>query len=173
MGAALAICGVGLGLSAPPLTRAALTGDDAAGLSARGTWSVGARHVGLVVGLVLVTPLLAADLEGGGDRAVLAGTALLIEAPLSTETKVALGRDLIEAIDAAPAGETPDLGPAFDARLADDPTEAGGLGSLRGRLDRLIEDVITRGFRRAFLACAILAALAAPAVLAVRGRALE
>jgi MFS family permease len=172
MGAALAICGLGLGLSLPPLTHAALEGDDPARLPARGTWSVGARHVGLVVGLLLVTPLLNADLRGGGDRALLAGTALVVEAPIGLDTKVALGRDLSAAVAEAPAGETPALAPVFAARGEADPDARPALAELRGRLEALIEGVITRGFRRAFLACAILAALAAPAVLLIRRSAL-
>jgi predicted MFS family arabinose efflux permease len=172
MGTALAICGLGLGLSAPPLTHAALDGTDPARLPARGTWSVGARHVGLVVGLLLVTPLLNADLRGGGDRALLAGTALVVEAPIGIDTKVALGRDLAEAVDEAPAGETPELGPVFEAQAREDPDARPALAELRGRLETLIEGVITRGFRRAFLACAILAALAGPAVLLIRRSAL-
>jgi MFS family permease len=173
MGAALAICGLGLGLCAPPLTHAALEGDDPSRLPARGTWSVGARHVGLVVGLLLVTPLLNADLRGGGDRALLAGTALVVEAPIGIDTKVALGRDLAAAVAEAPAGETPALGPVFDAQVREDPDARPALAELRGRLEALIEGVITRGFRRAFLACAILAALAAPAVLLIRRSALR
>ncbi len=171
MGTALAICGLGLGLSGPPLTGAALAGDPAR-LPSRGTWSVGARHVGLVAGLLLVTPLLSTDLRGGGDRALVAGTALVVEAPLGIDTKVALGRDLAAAVEAAPAGETPELGPVFDEQAREDPDERPALSALRARLEELIESVITRGFRRAFLACAILAALAAPAVFLIRRSAL-
>ena len=171
MGAALAICGFGLGLSAPPLTAVALEGDPAR-LPSRGTWSVGARHVGLVAGLLLVTPLLSADLRGGGDRALVAGTALVVEAPLGIDTKVALGRDLAIAVEDAPAGETPELGAVFDEQAREDPDEGPALSALRARLEELIESVITRGFRRAFLACAILAALAAPAVVLIRRSAL-
>ena len=66
LGTALGLCGLGLGLSLPALTEASLGGPS---LSSSGTWSVGIRHAGLVLGLVLLTPLLAADLSGrGGPR---------------------------------------------------------------------------------------------------------
>ena len=51
---ALALCGVGIGLALPYVTHAAL-GDSR---PRRATLSVAWRHVGLVVGILVVTPLL-------------------------------------------------------------------------------------------------------------------
>jgi len=83
-----------------------------------------------------------------------------------------VGEQASEAVGAAPAGETPELGPVFDEQAREDPDERPALSALRARLEELIESVITRGFRRAFLACAILAALAVPAVVLIRRSAL-
>ena len=51
---ALALCGAGLGLALPVLSHATVSPDH--GLVRSGAWSIGARHVGLVVALVLVAP---------------------------------------------------------------------------------------------------------------------
>lgn len=164
LGAALALCGLGLGLSLPALTDASLRGPS---LSASGTWSVGIRHAGLVLGLVLLTPLLAADLAGVEDRARLAGAAALIDAPLSIQDKVAVGVELERAIDEAPRGEVPDLSAAIAA--GGDPGSPGRQ-ELGRDLERVISDAITRGFRGAFVLCAVLAALAlVPVALLRRG----
>jgi predicted MFS family arabinose efflux permease len=161
---ALALCGLGLGLCMPALTDASLRGPS---LAASGTWSVGARHAGLVLGLVLLTPLLTADLNDVADRARLAGASALIDAPLSIEDKIAVGRGLEQAIDTAPAGEVPDLRPAIAA--GGDPSDPARL-ALGDRLEGLISDTITRGFRNAFFLCAVLAALAlVPVALLRRG----
>ncbi len=167
LGTALALCGLGLGLCLPALTAASLRGPS---LSSAGTWSVGIRHAGLVLGLVLLTPLLAADLSGVEDRAKLAGAGALISAPLSIQDKVAVGTELEKAIDNAPRGEVPDLSAAVAA--GGDPSSPGRV-ELRERLERVISDAITRGFRGAFELCALLAALALIPVAALRGRGLR
>ena len=60
---ALAVAGAGVGLALPPLTSASLPMD---GDPARdGTLSVAARHVGLVLGLAAVAPVLAGDPRPG------------------------------------------------------------------------------------------------------------
>lgn len=161
---ALALCGLGLGLAMPALTDASLRGPSAAG---SGTWSVGVRHAGLVLGLVLLAPLLAADLSHVGDRARIAGAGALIEAPLSIQDKVAVGQGLERALDAAPAGAVPDLRAA--AAAGGDPNAPARV-DLANRLEGLVSAAITRGFRGAFALCALLAALALiPVALLRRG----
>lgn len=164
---ALALCGLGLGLCMPALTDASLRGPS---LAASGTWSVGARHAGLVLGLVLLTPLLTADLNDVSDRAELAGASALIDAPLSIEDKIAVGRGLEQAIETAPAGEVPDLRSAIAA--GGDPDDPARV-ALGDRLEQLISATITRGFRNAFLLCAALAALALVPVALLRKGALR
>lgn len=167
IGTALALCGLGIGLSMPALTDASLRGPSEA---RSGTWSVGVRHAGLVVGLVILAPLLASDLVDVGERAQLAGAAALIDAPLSIEAKVDIGRALDRAIDRAPAGEIPDLREAVAA--GGDPEEPAR-AALREDLEALIAATITRGFRGAFALCAVLAALALLPLALLRGRALR
>jgi predicted MFS family arabinose efflux permease len=162
LSAALALCGLGIGLSMPALTEASLRGPSHA---SSGTWSVGARHAGLVVGLVLLAPILAGNLVQVRDRAELAGAAALIDAPLSIEQKVEVGTALDRAIATAPAGEVPDLRDAV--ATGGDPNDPARV-ALLDDLEALIAATITRGFRGAFVLCAALAVLALLPLAALR-----
>ena len=152
---ALALCGAGIGLSVPVLSNAAL--DPSAGLTRSGTLTVGARHVGLVLALALIAPLLASKVPAAGDRALLRGTAVLLDAPVGLDKKVPVALDLRDAFDRAQAGETPDLAQPFDAHGAD---HDSALAATRDRLLGTIEATITRATRSAFFVCAAFAALA-------------
>jgi hypothetical protein len=155
---ALALCGLGTGLTAPALTRTALEGSAAV--------SVCARHLGLVLALVAVAPLLAADLDAGGTRAKLVGTAHVLDAPLPAGTKIPLAIDLVRAIDRAARGKLPDFAPEF----ADRPQTAA-LGALEADLRATLRAVITRSFRNSFFLCAALALLALAPLALLRRRA--
>jgi predicted MFS family arabinose efflux permease len=162
--AALAFCGVGLGLSVPFLSHAALDPRD---LSRSGTLTIGMRHLGLVLALGLVAPLLASTVPPAGHRAELRATAVLLDAPISLTTKLPVAYDLVRVFKQAQDGEVPDLAEPFDAHGArDDAT----LASVRDRLVGTIEETITRAFRPAFFLSALLAALAIPVALLFRRR---
>jgi predicted MFS family arabinose efflux permease len=158
--ASLAFCGIGLGLAVPTLTTAGLTSSRQPRVA--GAWSTGLRHLGLVLALVLLTPLLARDLEAGATRAKLVGTGLVLDAPLSAGTKVPLAIDLARALDRAPRGKVPDFTPQF-ARYQ-------GVGSLRRSLTETLQAIVTRSFRGAFAVSAALALLALAPLLLLRRR---
>ena len=162
---ALALCGAGLGLAVPVLSDAAL--DRGAGLTRSGTLTVGARHVGLVLALALIAPLLASRVPAAGDRALLRGTAVLLDAPIGLDKKVPVALDLRKAFDRAQAGETPNLRQPFDRHgAAHDST----LAAVRDRLAGAIAATITRASRPAFFLCAGFAALALLIAVAFRRR---
>ena len=164
---ALACCGLGLGLTLPGLIGRGL--GDGRRLASSGTWSVGVRHVGLVVGLALLTPFLAHDLGQAGNDLRQAGAARLLDAPLSIGTKVSLAQDLEARVKDARGG-TDALWEPFREREAAEPV----LGTLRHELQDLLAATLTRGFRRGFLLAAVLAVLALPPILiATRRRRLE
>ena len=150
----LALCGAGLGLAVPVLWNAALEGD--AGLVRSGTLTVGARHVGLVLALALIAPLLASKVPTAGDQALLRGTAVLLDAPIGLDKKVPVALDLHKAFQRAQAGETPDLKQPFNAHGA--------------AHDSALETTITRATRPAFFICAGFAALALILAVAFRRR---
>lgn len=159
----LVLCGAGLGLTVPPLTDAALGGSGGA------TASVSARHVGLVLALLLVAPLLARDIERATTRAERAGAALVLDARLPVRTKVPLAVDLARKVRRTPNGTLPDFGDEFRRRRGTAET-AGELRRLRRSLDGTIKAVFTRSFRRAFALSALLALLALAPLPLLRAR---
>jgi MFS family permease len=152
---ALALCGAGLGLAIPVLSDAAL--DRGAGLTRSGTLTVGARHAGFVLALALIAPLLASRVPAAGDRALLRGTAVLLDAPIGLDKKVPVALDLRKAFDRAQAGETPDLRQPFNAHGA---AHDSALAAVRDRLAGVIAATITRASRPAFFLCSGFSALA-------------
>jgi hypothetical protein len=152
---ALLLCGAGLGLSVPVLSDAALP--PSADMTRAGTLTVGTRHVGFVLALALIAPLLASRVPAAGDRALLKGTAVLLDAPVGLDKKVPVALDLRAAFARAQAGETPDLAEPFDAHGAQ---HDSALAAARDRLLGTIEATITRATRSAFFVSAAFAALA-------------
>ena len=162
---ALALCGVGLGLAVPILSATALV--PGAGLTRGGTLTIAVRHLGLVLALASVGPLLASELPPAGDRALLKATSVLLDAPVGLSKKVPVALDLRSAFAQARAGETPDLAQPFDAHGA---RHDRALADARDDLVGTIENTITRASRSAFLVSAAFAALAALAALLFRRR---
>lgn len=163
--ASFALCGFGLGLAVPGLTHSALSGDG--GIARRGTLTVGIRHLGLVLALAVVAPILANDLVAAADVAMLNGTAVVIDGRIPATTKIPLALDIRDALDAAPKGALPDFAPVFEEHGA--ATDAD-VRTVQADLVESIERAVTRGFRGSFLFCALLAGLALVPVLAFRRR---
>ena len=162
---ALALGGAGLGLALPPLTRRSLSqvGD----LARSAVYSVGVRHIGLVVGLLVVAPLLASGLEETGQKATIAGTAAVLDAPIPLTQKVPIALDLYQGFQQAKAGEIPDLDRPFDERgAASDPDVREARDSLR----EAVEAPLTRAFRPSFFVSALFALLACCTAVFLRGR---
>jgi len=164
---AFALCGAGFALISGVLGPAAVPED---GAEVRDTTaSIGFRHAGLVLGLVLIAPVLTASMEAGQDRATLGATRTLLEAQVPLNDKVAVVWDLRSAIEAAPRGQMPDMAKVFDEHGAN---SKPALAATRDGLTNTITDAITRSFRPAFGVAAALAALAAfpAAAVALRRR---
>jgi MFS family permease len=151
---ALALCGAGFGLAVPQLTR---TSVDEADLGRSATLSVGARHVGLVIGLAAIAPLIASTVESAGAKATTSATASILDAHISVFKKVPIALGLRDEFKKAQAGEIPDLGKPFDD------AGAGDDASVRKARDDLLTAVrapLTRSFRPGFALAALLALLA-------------
>ena len=157
--------GIGLGLTLAVLTRRAL-GETAAGtadvdparLARRGAWTITARHAGVVVGLLVLTPVFASALQDEQLAAERAGTAKLLDARLSPGLKIDLA-DAIAARIARAGGRLPDLGPAFASQRP--PAEDRGAYALLQRdITDEVDRAATHAFSTSFLVAAALALLA-------------
>jgi MFS family permease len=152
--AGLALCGVGLGLASHPL------GDRALGRSpsvAAGTRTVVARHAGLVVGLLVVTPLLVSSFDGlRADAEEVVGKTVL-EAPIPLQTKLPLMIDINEG-----ASESQVSPPDVDAIFAGHGAESDpAVAQLKEDFTSQMDELVVRTFRNALLATALFALLAA------------
>jgi MFS family permease len=114
-----------------------------------------ARHVGIVLILAILAPVVSSRLNDLTGQAVLKGTSLVLDAQLPPQDKLALAPDLFAGIDA----ERPRAGlqAALDkrkAQLADDP-------GLAVRLDDLVVASVKDAFGIAYAIAGVLALLAA------------
>jgi predicted MFS family arabinose efflux permease len=159
---ALALCGVGLGLAFPALTQAALETRGPA--VARAARTVAAREGGLVLGLVLLTPVLVGQLTSAPQEATPPITAAIVVGPGSLVDKFRLGAELVAIDSHTPASELPNFGPAFRAAAAGDPSERSGFMALESSVQTIVQRTVTRSFRAPLELCALLSLLALPAL---------
>jgi predicted MFS family arabinose efflux permease len=148
---ALALAGFGLGLALATLTQSALAGSP--NLASAGATTVTARHAGLVLGLLILTPLLAGDLSDAGRKAKLQATGIVLDAPLTSPTKLNVAIDLIPVLS-HPSQGVPDFSESLAAR------QESGVTALGRRLDSVVRATLTRSFRHAYLVATLLALLA-------------
>jgi hypothetical protein len=158
------LIGAGLALTLGPLTTAALGGLAPDGL--HGGWTVAFRHGGVVLGLLILTPLFTADLSSQEVAAERAGAAAVIDSDLSIQAKLGLGQAVADAL--ARSGDSlPNLRPVFAAQhpsAADRPKYA----RLEAELTDQARRAGTHAFSRSFFVAAALALAALVPLLAVR-----
>ena len=156
------LIGAGLALALAALTETAVADRDAPAL--QGGVTIAARHAGVVLGLLLLTPVLVGDLDRERQAAEQTGTARLLDAPITPATKLELAQALSQQLEQTPS-RIPDLTPAF--RFLDPaPHERPALARLEHALDDLLDEAVTSSFSRPFLLAAALA-LAALAPIAL------
>jgi MFS family permease len=147
------LVGLGLGLTVDRLTTQAM--HLRLPRARHAGWTIGARHLGVVVGLAILTPVFTGDLQNAQRPAEQAITALVIDAPLEPRDKIAVAKALGSAL-ADERGQVPDLAPAF-ATLDVDAADRPALTALQRRLDDQLERAANRAFRDSFLVGAALA----------------
>jgi len=161
-----ALVGLGLGLTVDRLTSQAM--EMRLPRVRHAGWTIGARHVGVVVGLAILTPVFTADLLDAEVPAQEAIAALVLDAPLKPDVKIAiaqaLGRELTDQ-----QGQVPNLHRAF-ASLEVEPEDRSATAQLERDLDAQVQRAVTRAFRDSFLVGAGLAILALLTVVAPRRR---
>ncbi len=156
------LVGAGIGLALGALTGHAVNRGDRI---VHGGWTLAARHAGVVLGLLLLTPVLTAALDRNQAEAVRAGAAEVLDSRIPAIDKLRLAQDVLDEVRAAERkGELPDVTTAFDDRPDSDEYRAL-LSALREQLQR----AITNAFSGSFLLAAALALGALVPATLIRG----
>jgi len=150
------LAGLGLALVLSALTEAALYGRSEAAV--HGGWTIAARHLGVVIGLLILTPIFTHQLDAQKDDAVDAGTAILLESSIDPTDKLELGGRIVELVDSQ-GDRVPDIEPAFEP-LPDDPDERNAYESVLASLEDQLDRAATHAFSSSFLLSALFALLA-------------
>lgn len=161
-----ALVGLGLGLTVDRLTSQAM--EMRLPRARHAGWTIGARHVGVVLGLAILTPVFTADLRDAEVPAQEAITALVLDAPLNPEDKIAVAQALGSELSNQ-QGQVPDLTQAFRT-LSLDPAERPAVAQLERDLNAQLERAATRAFRDSFLIGAGIALIALLTVIPLRRR---
>lgn len=150
------LAGLGLSLVLSALTEAALHGRSFAAV--HGGWTIAARHIGVVIGLLILTPIFTHQLDQQREAALDAGTAIVLDSPIDPSTKIELGAKLADEVKRQ--GErVPDLSPAFEP-LPTDPVERDQFEAMLSGIEEQLKDAATRAFSLSFLISALFGLLA-------------
>ena len=146
------LVGGGLGLTISALTSEALHGRSPQAV--HGGWTIASRHAGVVLGLLLLTPIFAHQLDTNEADAKRAGAAILLDSRVPPLDKLRVAEDVLRAIDRAD-GRLPDVRSAFQGRL--DGPDGSEYRRVSGDLQDQLERAVTSAFGLPFLLAAALA----------------
>jgi len=137
------VIGVGLGLAVSAVSQLALAGGSAQ--LVQGGWTIAARHAGVVLGLLVLTPIFTHDLHKSERHALAAGTAAVLDSSISPLQKVGVARDILVAVDDAKAqARIPDVHKVVDHE--DDPAYVDLASKLQDQLDRAVTNACSNAF---------------------------
>jgi MFS family permease len=147
--------GIGLALVLSALTETALHGR--APQAIHGGWTISARHAGVVIGLLAVTPIFTHDIAEQRHDAIDAGTAVILDSPAPPLLKIELAQRIEDRLEAE-KGKVPTIGSAFDP-LPDDPEERDQVEQLRDELQEQLNRGATHAFSPSFGLAALIGLL--------------
>lgn len=150
------LVGVGLALVLGALTETALGGR--APQAIHGGWTISARHAGVVIGLLALTPIFTHDIAQQREDAIEAGTAVILDSPVEPLLKLDLARKVADQLGEE-KGKVPTIGPAFEP-LPSDPGERAETEQLRSELQDQLDRGATHAFSPSFALAALLGLLA-------------
>ncbi|MDX6625914.1 MAG: hypothetical protein QOE56_903 [Solirubrobacterales bacterium] len=150
------LVGIGLSLVLGALTETALGGR--APQAIHGGWTISARHAGVVIGLLALTPIFTHDIAQQREDAIEAGTAVILDSPVEPLLKLDLAQKVASRLGEE-KGKVPTIGPAFEP-LPSDPGERAETEQLRSELQDQLDRGATHAFSPSFGLAALLGLLA-------------
>jgi predicted MFS family arabinose efflux permease len=150
------LVGIGLSLVLSALTETALSGR--APQAIHGGWTISARHAGVVIGLLALTPVFTHDIAVQQKNAINAGTAVILDSPISPLLKIDLAKKISEHLESED-GKVPNLGHVFDP-LPEDEGERAEVVELRSELQDQLDRGATHAFSPSFGIAALIGLLA-------------
>jgi hypothetical protein len=150
------LVGVGLALVLSALTETALAGR--APQAIHGGWTISARHAGVAIGLIVLTPLFTSDLAQQRHDALDASTAVVLDSKVEPLLKLQLAQRIEDRLEGE-RGKVPTLGPAFEP-LPEDPATRADVILLREELQDQLDRAATHAFSPSFGLGALIGLLA-------------
>jgi hypothetical protein len=150
------LIGFGLSLVLSALTETALSGR--APQAIHGGWTISARHAGVVIGLLALTPVFTHDIAVQQKDAINAGTAVILDSPIKPLLKLSLAKEISEHLEAED-GKVPNLGHVFEP-LPEDEGERAEVVELRSELQDQLNRGATHAFSPSFAIAALIGLLA-------------
>jgi predicted MFS family arabinose efflux permease len=151
-----ALIGVGLSLVLSALTETALSGRDPQAI--HGGWTISARHAGVVIGLLALTPVFTHDIAVQQKDAINAGTSVILDSPINPLLKLDLAKKISEHLEGED-GKVPNLGHALEP-LPEDEGERAEVVQLRSELQDQLDRGATHAFSPSFAIAALIGLLA-------------
>jgi MFS family permease len=150
------LVGVGLALVLSALTETALGGR--APQAIHGGWTISARHAGVAIGLIVLTPVFTSDIAQQRDDAIDASTAVVLDSRVEPLLKLQLAQRIEDRLEGE-RGKVPTIGPAFEP-LPSDPEDRADVIGLREELQDQLDRAATHAFSPSFGLGALLGLLA-------------
>lgn len=150
------LVGIGLALVLSALTETALGGR--APQAIHGGWTISSRHAGVVIGLLILTPIFTADINQQRDDAIEAGTAVILDSPVNPLLKLDLAERVSQQLETE-KGKVPTIEPAFEPKPTD-PVQRAEVDQLQSELQDQLDRGATHAFSTSFLLAALLGLIA-------------
>ncbi len=150
------LVGVGLALVLSALTETALAGR--APQAIHGGWTISARHAGVAIGLLILTPVFTANIAQQRRDAIDASTAVVLDAKVDPLLKLQIAQRIEDRLEGE-RGKVPTIGPAFEP-LPEDPEDRADVLVLREELQNQLDRGATHAFSPSFGLAALLGLLA-------------
>jgi hypothetical protein len=154
------LAGAGIGLALPRLAGRLLP--EAAPADAARLLT--ARHAGVAVALLILAPVVSANLDSATERAKERGVAIVLDSPLPPQEKLGLAPDLLAGVDSAQPRRGLQRAIERD-RSRFSSSERAAYDRLGTRADDTLTEAVAESFRLAFIIAAALALAAAACIL--------